>query len=149
MRAAADVEIEVTYVRGQHERVATITKLKDGDDNIELGFKLVGVNLGLDEDGEPITSCVVAPTGDGGVVPRAGPKVRLGEKEELVMRVLSTLEEFGGGDIKAEHLKKAVVEQSVCTNPARDTREQTAGRSINQLVEKNVLRFENGFVKRV
>jgi RecA/RadA recombinase len=57
LKAAADVVIEV--VRTKEYRAATIDKMKDGDDSGEFRFKLPIVELGEDEVGDPITSCVV------------------------------------------------------------------------------------------
>jgi hypothetical protein len=54
LRAAADAEMEITEYG--ETRKATITKLKDGDDGIDFGFRLLPVPL--DVDGE-ITSCIV------------------------------------------------------------------------------------------
>ena len=57
LRAACDVEIEIT--RSDEQRAMRISKQKDGEDGAEYGFKLLTVNIGLDEDNEVITSCVV------------------------------------------------------------------------------------------
>ena len=62
LRAAADVEIEVTRASNDSARVATVTKMKDGEDGGVFGFKLVPVVLGEDEDGDDIVSCVVRPS---------------------------------------------------------------------------------------
>jgi hypothetical protein len=59
VRAAADAELEVERGAG---RVLRTTKQKDGDDNGEWGFELEVVNIGVDEDGDPITSCIVKET---------------------------------------------------------------------------------------
>ncbi len=57
MRGAIDTEIEI--VRANHDRVATITKQKDGADAIQFGFKLRVVGIGEDHKGRSMTSCVV------------------------------------------------------------------------------------------
>ena len=57
LKAAVDVEIEIT--RSDNDRVATVTKLKDGEDGEKFGFRLLPVSIGTDEDGDVITSCVV------------------------------------------------------------------------------------------
>jgi hypothetical protein len=57
LRAAADVEIEVTRTKAY--RAATVTKMKDGPDGEEYRFKLNDVVIDFDEDGDPRTSCVV------------------------------------------------------------------------------------------
>jgi hypothetical protein len=70
LRGAVDTEILVEGASGV--RTATITKQRDGETGQVFAFELVPVDLGRDEDGEPITSCVVearaAP-----VAPRRGP----------------------------------------------------------------------------
>lgn len=57
LRAAADVEIEVS--RAKAFRAATITKMKDGKDEAEYKFQLASIVIGMDEEGEDTTSCVV------------------------------------------------------------------------------------------
>lgn len=57
LRAAADVEIEIT--RHEALRTARVTKQKDGEDGGHWNFVLDTVTLGMDEDDDLITSCVV------------------------------------------------------------------------------------------
>ena len=58
LKAAMDVEIEVTRNK-LTGRAINLGKMKDGDDSKAMGFKLNVVQIGVDEDGDPITSCVV------------------------------------------------------------------------------------------
>lgn len=58
LRAAADVEIEIT--RNESLRTAKVTKQKDGEDGAHWNFVLDTVTLGMDEDDDLITSCVVS-----------------------------------------------------------------------------------------
>lgn len=69
--ANLDNVITVSKIEGQHDhsnpngrgrqiREAKVTKQKDGEDGQSWRFTLPSVELGLDADGEPITSCVVA-----------------------------------------------------------------------------------------
>lgn len=46
-------------VNGRKVREAVVTKLKDGEDGKTFRFVLESVRLGTDEEGDPITSCVV------------------------------------------------------------------------------------------
>lgn len=55
---AADAELEVCAA--DNAREMTITKQKDGGEMSTFPFTLQSVELGRDEDGEPITSCIVA-----------------------------------------------------------------------------------------
>jgi hypothetical protein len=57
IKAALDVELEV--VRHESgERELRISKMKDGDDGLRWGFKLETLVVGIDRDGDDITSCV-------------------------------------------------------------------------------------------
>jgi putative DNA primase/helicase len=59
LHAALDAAIEVT--RMDDRRDWRIAKAKDGNDGEAHPFKLVVVEIGQDDDGEPVTSCVVEP----------------------------------------------------------------------------------------
>ncbi|QLQ04087.1 MAG: hypothetical protein HZY77_16255 [Thiobacillus sp.] len=51
------MELEVS--RDGDDRTLTVSKLKEGVDGAQYGFKLLEVPLGMDEDGEVYGSCVV------------------------------------------------------------------------------------------
>ncbi len=146
LRAAADAEIEITRDPHGPQRVATITKMKDGLDNVEYGFKLDVVNLGVDADGEAVTSCVVVPTDQGTVI--GGARVVLGDLERLTLRVLEDLEGLTGTDVKTNDLADAVANQRVPPE-GRDTRKQLALKTINRLVEKGKLVLDEGVARVV
>lgn len=57
---ALDVAVEVS--RNEDLREWKAHKVKDGEDGIPHPFRLDVVEVGVDEDGEEITSCVVEPT---------------------------------------------------------------------------------------
>ncbi len=57
LRAACDTEILIEGQSGQ--RVATATKQRDLEAGEPLPFELEPVPLGTDEDGEPVSSCIV------------------------------------------------------------------------------------------
>lgn len=59
LRAALDCSIEVT--RTNDRRAWKVAKAKDGLDGEEHAFRLSIVEVGTDEDGDPVTSCVVVP----------------------------------------------------------------------------------------
>ena len=61
LRAALDCSIEVT--RTNDRRAWKVAKAKDGLDGEEHAFRLNIVEVGTDEDGDPVTSCVVVPDG--------------------------------------------------------------------------------------
>jgi len=56
LKAALDANIEVV---GGDKRSWLLEKSKDGEDGKSFGFRLEVQNLGVDADGDPITSCTV------------------------------------------------------------------------------------------
>jgi len=67
---AVDTAIEVEKL--YYGRVARVVKQKDGQDGIEIGFDLEEVEIGHDDEGEPITTCVVRPATE---IAKARPKL--------------------------------------------------------------------------
>ena len=65
IRGALDTNIEV--VRENDNRSFRVDKQKDGEDGECWGFRLVPVVIGIDEDGDDITSCVFELTGLQGI----------------------------------------------------------------------------------
>lgn len=67
--AAADVIIAVSVPRftgakakpASAPRRAVVTKLRDGDPGREVGYRLRIVQTDVDEDGDPVTTCIVEP----------------------------------------------------------------------------------------
>jgi hypothetical protein len=55
---AADLVVEIAKADGG-SRTATVTAAKDDPDGAAMGFKLRVVELGTDQDGDPITTCMV------------------------------------------------------------------------------------------
>lgn len=65
LHAALDAAIEVK--RSGDDREWSVAKAKDGADGKGHPFMLEVVNMGDDEDGDPITSCVIRPSAGAGV----------------------------------------------------------------------------------
>ena len=123
LRAAADAEIEVT--RNGDFRAATVTKLKDAGDFEQFSFKLNVVPLGVDADGEPVSSCVVehldtAPT-------EAGRKVALKGFPKQVLDVLSIM--APSGTCNVDDLVDGVIKNMVRPE-GRDIRRQRVKEAI-------------------
>lgn len=62
--ASTDTEIEVVADESGN-RTATLTKQRDGLVGDEFHFRLEVVELGTDEDGDPVTSCIVVSSDSG------------------------------------------------------------------------------------
>jgi hypothetical protein len=92
--AALDSSIEVS--RSATQREWTAAKVKDGRDGATHGFRLEDVDLGQDDDGEPITSCIVRPALDAAPV---GPRPPTGGHQRIVWDALGPMlresREFG------------------------------------------------------
>lgn len=145
LRAAADVELEV--LRSDELRSISVTKLKDGQDGANIGFKLHTVILGEDEDGDDITSCIVEYTNTGRATKEKGATV--GPKERQILMVLN--EVFGlGTDQKMalpELIEAAAAQLAPPIDGKRDNRKRDVSRCIDSLSAKNYLFVEDGMVK--
>lgn len=133
LKAAADVQIEVLR-HEDNSREIHIEKMKDGEDGLRWAFKLEVIELGIDEDGDVVSSCVAIeaelparqPEDD-----RKGLK-RRGRIENHVLEVMSM---FG-----TESTVRAIdlINRATETLPEpeegkRDTRKQAVVRAINTL----------------
>lgn len=61
LTGATDAQIEIKHDKGGNI-IATIEFMKDGPEGDKIVSRLAVVDLGTDEDGEPITSCIVEPS---------------------------------------------------------------------------------------
>lgn len=139
LKAAADAEIEV--LRDGDHRSIRLSKLKDGSEGQELPFKLLPVALGVDEDGDEVTSCVVEHTEHVPVHLRKGEAK--GAVQKLVVRVLHDLMGLDAGAVLITDLLEHSVQQMVPPEQGkRDTRRQHVGRAVDSLIAANVLRVD-------
>ena len=130
LRAAADAELEV--VREATGRSLRLTKSKDGEDGMAWGFDLEIIAVGVDEDLDPITSCVVIEAQM--PVPGAGPARKLGPVEVIVNTVIQEFavaqtEGIEAGVVLAEAVKR----MDPPGERKRDTRKQRARRALEAL----------------
>ena len=130
LRAAADAEIEV--VREGDARALRLTKSKDGEDGLEWGFALEVVQVDVDEDLEPITSCVVVEAQM--PVVGAGPARRLGPVEKVVNEVIQEFAQAQTEGIEVGPvLAEAVKRMEPPADGKRDSRKQRARRALEAL----------------
>lgn len=83
---AADQVLEIR--EEQHERVLRVFKARDANKDIEVAFDLQVIDVGTDEDGDPITSCVVVPSMTHGAPKRTPPPKPGGSNQKLVFKAL-------------------------------------------------------------
>src|SRR6185503_13624133 len=133
LRAAADAELEVVQLRDY--RVATVTKMKDGEDGKEYAFKLQEVVLGQDDEGDPITSCITEAraTQPRHLVVQRRP---LTERQQMVMALLQDAQDLTGEGLHFAVLKQQAVERIPFDgNSHRDNRGRDVTRAIESLVD--------------
>lgn len=132
LRAAADAEIEV--VREATGRYLRLTKSKDGEDGLEWGFDLEVVQVDVDEDMEPVTSCVVVEAQM--PVVGAGPAKRLGPIEKIVNEVIQEFAQAQTEGIEVGPvLAEAVKRMEPPADGKRDSRKQRARRALEALTQ--------------
>lgn len=137
LKGAVDTEIEI--VRAEHDRVATVTKQKDGEDGMEFGFKLRRVDLGVTGHGDAISSCVVD---HGAAVAKdkrhTGPK---GATEKIVWQVVIDMQALDGSAPLTGHVIDNAITRMLHdpVEGKRDTRRQHALRAIQALVARGLV----------
>lgn len=94
---------------GRQIREAKVDKNKDGEGGQTLRFVLRGLQIGTDEDGDPITSCVIQqPDGADSAAP-APQKPNITNSEAVLIRAIErALEEKGGPPPMASNLPAGV-----------------------------------------
>ena len=138
IKAAVDAELEVVkHENGQRE--LRISKMKDGDDGLAWGFKLEVIEVGLDDDGEAITSCVAIeaelPKPDADDKPRKGVK-KLGRVETHIMETIETSVDPFEADMDLSALVQLCVDGMPEPEPGkRDVRRQDVQRAIRSLAK--------------
>lgn len=143
LRAAADVEIEVS--RCDNDRVATVTKMKDGEDGLEFGFKLRTVTIGHDdEDMEPITSCVVE---EAAAVAKkiVATKHSAGAVEKRLLHAISDMIALGGDSVEGMLVCDRVASDMVQTTKA-DTRRTKVLEGLQNLADAGEVIYKGGFI---
>lgn len=139
---AVDVEIEVS--RFDDNRTAKVSKLKDGEDGVEFGFKLHVVPLGMDEDGDLVSSCVV----EHGAVARRKPKEKkMGDHEQRIWHTVLELQGMGGENPSVASVISAAVEATPYDAAGgKDRRREVLGRALGRLVNKEKIQIIGGKV---
>ena len=140
LKAAVDTEIEVSRPNdGEPGRVARVTKQKDGESGAVFPFQLRVVELGVDEDDEPITSCVVEaideiPTkrAKGKVAAERRPR---GQWKETAYDIVKA----GGTVAFSEVVEKVAAEMPKPDEGTRDQRRGNARRDVEALISGGFL----------
>ena len=131
LKAAMDFEIRCSD--GQ----LTFTKAKDAEALPPVDFKLMPVEVGRDEDGEQITSCVVT-YGERSAKNRQEKGVKLSPGEKTLLNIITR--PMTVDDARAEYVRnKTAFDEGVKLNTVR----RAYSRTLESLVEKGEV-FVNG-----
>jgi hypothetical protein len=84
LAGAVDAQLAVKRDGGDNI-VVTVERMKDGPEGDSLTSKLEAVEVGLDRDGDVITSCVVI---EAEAAPRAAPARKLSDRQRLALEAL-------------------------------------------------------------
>ena len=141
LKAAADAEITVT--RRDNLRAAAVSKMKDGADGAVLPFKLVDVDLGKDEEGEPITSCIVEHL----EAREEGRQARQpqGVNARIVWEAAHNLAALSG-EVMVSELLAVTVKDMTYDPEKRDRRRELALRALDVLKDQGFLRVSDNRV---
>jgi hypothetical protein len=139
--AAADVVIEV--FKNQSLHAAKITKQKDGEVNLEFGFTLPVIEVGQDQDGDPITTCVVQPSDD--VPAKAGKEAKVSNfndpRYDFQRAVINIFAESLGDAPDAQMQEVELIEAIQVQFP--DKRSDNIHRALLRLVKQGIF-YMNG-----
>lgn len=137
--AAMDVTIKVE--RKVVGREWSIDKLKDGEDDISYPFKLEVVKLGVDEDSDPINSCVAV----GDVFRTSKPKPPTGKNQ---IAVLEAIRMHAGSNLSVAYEEGLAVGLEALDVPAK-YRKERATDAIQRLLDGGHLILEGGTLQIV
>ena len=142
---ACDCEIEVS--RCEDDREAQVTKLKNSADGARFAFKLNVVPVGVDDDGDVVSSCVLEHVATQAKVDRKALEPR-GANEKIVLRALDDLT-IGGPMTTAEVIDGGVPPMPCAAGAGRRVRRRRgAGVALNALGERGILMVEGNEISR-
>lgn len=97
LHAAVDVELQIQVTPNDLRGMVTVTKSRDGEVGRPVAFQLVQIEIGRDEDGEAITTCMVEPSSasasSGG---KQEGRKRLGKNQKIALEALRDAQEQHG-----------------------------------------------------
>lgn len=134
--AALDAAIEVQ--RGTDSRSWKVAKAKDNEDGQEFPFKLDVVEIGFDDDGDPITSCVVRE------VPGSTRRVPTAKLQRQVFDAIDSLRPLG--PVTADVVINCVTPLIAFDPAKRDRRRDAITRAINDLISGGFITLSEGVI---
>jgi hypothetical protein len=151
LHAAMDTVIEVT--REGDRRSWKLAKSKDGADGEEHQFRLQVIEIGIDEDGEPVSSCVIVPEESASNAMRRTLPPKSGNQRiiwDAIGELLRDSKSFGKAGAPASRpcveIETAVdlLRTRLACEPKRQT--ERARSAISGLVERGLLILREGWL---
>lgn len=138
----AGVDTAVKVTKGADGNVFETTDVRDGPDDVKHGFRLRQITLAeTDDDGDPITSCVVDPTDQANA-----PKVKLTDKQQNALdAIINWFIETGRPAMDLDTFKRVMVDKGIAECPDRD-RNRLHDLKM-QLRRKNVIHINGGSIQ--
>lgn len=149
IKGAMGTQLEV-IVGENGARMLHVEKLKDGEAGGNHTFKLLQVSLGVDSEGEAVSSCVVVAdgvTGPGRPDSGDGRKTRLGGNELIVLDALERLE-MGKAPVTLPELIGVTLDLMEPDDRSPWSRKGSAKSAILSLVKKKVIDTIDGIYFR-
>lgn len=135
LKAAAEAQIEILRDEDSGLRQIHVEKMKDGEDGARYAFKLETLQIGIDEDGDAITSCVALPADlppREELADRKGVK-RRGRIQNHVLEVMALIDPSQSSIRRDDLVTMAVDILPLPGEGQRDTRRQHVARAIDEL----------------
>lgn len=150
IKAAADAEIEVIRHEESPVREIRISKMKDGDDGLRWAFRLEVLDVGIDDDGDPITSCVAVEAELPPPAVKAKPGRKLGRIESHIADILESdaIDPLAADMDLSDFVTLCADAMPAPETGKRDTRRQEVQRAIRSLSKGDdaLLAVEHGKV---
>lgn len=146
IRAAIDAELEITRDGESQYRELRVTKQKNAEDGAKYGFELVQIELGVDADGDPITSCYCR----WGAVAQDRKREKYkpkGAAEAAVLKALEIIEMSQSTGIEVEGVLDLAVPELVWDGEGRDQRRKNLRRTIKTLAGKGLFMLDGGLIE--
>lgn len=146
---AVDTMIHVEVDHATKTRTAKIPKQRDGATGAEFTFMLEVVELGRDEDGDPVTSCVVMPTDEPVTKPKQTPRLPPAQQIALnqLQRAIAAAGELppAGNHIPPHtravnsHLWRSYCYEANVSGGSQDAKKKAFNRAAEALQAKNLV----------
>lgn len=138
---ALDGAIELD--RDSNQRRWSIAKVKDEADGLSFGFGLLTVELGRDEDDEPITSCIVQPVDEEeGACTEHFPRIPRGPRQQMVLALLNELLLVSGSEGRQLGMTEAIQQIASKLQVAPHKRSNVVKETLGQLIEQGFCRYD-------